>query len=161
MNRKYLLTLAALSCVMGPAPAALADEEAETGTEEAGERCIDTRRISRTVVVDAQTVLFYMRGGGIYRNTLPHKCMSLAREKRFSYRTSTSRLCDVDVITVLYDMGGLTRGPSCGLGKFYSITREEAEAIRQGPDADIEPAPIEPADMEQPEVAAPEDRNGD
>jgi hypothetical protein len=161
MNKKHFMTFAALTCVMGLAPVALADEEAEAVTEEASERCIDTRRISRTVVVDAHTVLFYMRGGRIYRNTLPHKCMSLAREKRFSYRTSTSRLCDVDVITVLYDMGGLTRGPSCGLGRFYPVTKEEADAIRQGPDGEIEPEPIEPAEMEQPEVAAPDEETGE
>lgn len=154
MKKTGKLTLAAACFALGlsPTTASLADDDIEEG----GERCIDTRRISKTVVVDAQTIVFHMRGGEIYRNDLPNKCTSLAREKRFSYRSTISRLCNVDVITVLYSMGsGLTSGPSCGLGKFYPITKEEAQALREGPDADIEPEPIEPADPEQPEVATP------
>jgi len=136
------------------APAHAEDEIEQM--EDGGERCIDTRRISTTKVVDAQTILFHMRGGVIYRNTLPIKCSALAREKRFSYRTSISRLCDVDVVTVLTNMGGgLSSGPSCGLGKFYPITKEEAKALRLGPDAEIEPEAIDPADPEQPEVPVP------
>ena len=153
MNKR--MTIPAAMCLalsMAPITVSLAQDDLEYG----GERCIDTRRISRTEIVDAENILFYMRGGAIYRNTLSHKCTALAREKRFSYKTSMSRLCDVDVITVLYSMGsGLTSGPSCGLGKFYPVSKEEAEALRQGPDADIEPEPIKPSDPEQPEIATP------
>jgi hypothetical protein len=119
--------------------------------EEDGERCIDTRRISRTDVIDEHNILFYMRGGVIYRNYLPSKCPALAREKRFSYRTTTSRLCDIDVVNVLYDYGsGLTRGPSCGLGKFYPISKDEAQALREPDDIEVEPEPIPPAEPEEP-----------
>jgi hypothetical protein len=159
-NRIY--TLAALSCLLSliPLGPAVAQDDIEASMEDVGERCIDTRRIARTTVVDAETILFYMRGGTIYRNTLPHKCSSLAREKRFSYKTTISRLCDLDVITVLYDYGsGLTSGPSCGLGKFYPVSKEEAEAIRKGPDADIEAEPVEPAEMEQPQVEMPDEKS--
>ena len=153
MNKR--MTIPAAMCLAlstAPITVSLAQDDMDEG----GERCIDTRRISRTEIVDAENILFYMRGGAIYRNTLSHKCTALAREKRFSYKTSMSRLCDVDVITVIYDMGSsLTSGPSCGLGKFYPITKEEAEAIREGPDADIDPQPIKPSDPEQPEIATP------
>jgi hypothetical protein len=153
MNKRMTI-LAAICFALSVAPTtvSLAQDDMDDG----GERCIDTRRISRTEIVDAENILFYMRGGVIYRNTLSHKCTALAREKRFSYKTTISRLCDIDVITVLYSMGsGLTSGPSCGLGKFYPVSKEEAEALRQGPDADIEPEPIKPSDPEQPEIATP------
>jgi hypothetical protein len=158
MKNQYPFMLAMMACVLSlsPATSTLAEEDViEDAVEDGSVRCIDTRRISRTTVVDPETILFYMRGGDIYRNTLPRKCTSLAREKRFSYRTTVSRLCNIDVITVLYDAGGLTRGPSCGLGMFHPVTKEEAEAIRKGPDAEITPEPIDPADVEEPQVEIP------
>jgi hypothetical protein len=60
----------------------------------------------------------------IYRNTLPNSCPTLGFEKRFSYRTSLSQLCSVDIITVLYNVGSsLQPGASCGLGKFQPMER--------------------------------------
>src|SRR5690606_17824151 len=44
-------------------------------------RCISTTRLDRTEVVDNETVLFYMRGGDIYRNRLSRSCPGLEREK--------------------------------------------------------------------------------
>jgi len=161
LNRR-LTTLTSLFCTLSLAALAptLAEEEVDDTVADSSKSCIDTRRISQTHVADAENILFYMRGGDIYVNRLPRKCMSLAREKKFSYRTSNSRLCDLDTIRVLYNMGGgLTQGAGCGLGKFYAITEEEAKAVRAGPDTEIEAEPIEPADMEQPEVAPPQEKS--
>ena len=147
LNRICIL---AACCVLGfvPVVATLADEV----PEDEGERCIDIRRISHTDVVDENNILFYMRGGVIYRNALPHKCRSLKHDRAFMYRTSTSRLCDVDIITALYDYGfGFTPGASCGLGKFYPITEEEAKALKAPPD-DLEPEEVPPAEPEEPEA---------
>ena len=60
-------------------------EEAEDTEQEAGpspfdillgesERCINTVRIDRTEVIDDRTVVFYLNGGDIYVNRLPHRC---------------------------------------------------------------------------------------
>jgi hypothetical protein len=52
------------------------------------------------------------------------------RENRISYKTSTNRLCDVDLITVLEQFGaGLRPGFTCPLGDFIPITQEEAEDL--------------------------------
>lgn len=152
MKIERLIILATVLCTLSlmPLGSAIANDE----VEEAGERCIDTRRISRTHVADNQTLIFYMRGGAIYKNTLRNKCQALVHEKRFSYRTTMSRLCRIDTITVIRSFGGgITDGPSCGLGMFYPITADEAKALVAGPDAEIEPEPIDPADMEVPEIA--------
>ena len=148
-------TLAAVCCllILSPATSAVADEDIVDDIEEGGERCVNTRRISRTYIADDQTVIFYMRGGNIYRNTLSNKCRALVREKKFSYRTTMSRLCDIDVITVVYTMGSDVReGPSCGLGKFYPISNEEAQALLGGPSAVIDAEPLPPAAPEEIEV---------
>ncbi len=96
-----------------------------------GERCISTSRIRNTHVVDDKTILFYMNGGDIYRNTLSFACPGLKRENRFSYKVSAGRLCGVDSIRVLENFGGsLGPGISCGLTEFYAISEDEADFLR-------------------------------
>ena len=85
--------------------------------------CIQIRSIQSTNVRDDQTIDFITGNRKIYRNTLPHSCPSLGFEKRFSYKTSLSQLCSVDVITVLYSSPGLQPGASCGLGKFQPMEK--------------------------------------
>ena len=95
------------------------------------EHCISLRRIDRTDVVDDSNILFYMKGGDVYLNRLPHRCPGLRWEKAFMYRTSMSQLCNVDIITVLDNMGfGFSPGVSCGLGPFYPISEETAKALK-------------------------------
>ena len=97
-------------------------------------RCISPSSIRRTEVIDARTVLFYMRGGDVYRNRLAYDCPRLVREKRFSYELRTNRLCNVDTIFVLEFWGSeMRRGMPCGLGDFYPITEEEAELLSIDP----------------------------
>ena len=103
--------------------------------------CIMPSRIDRTEVIDERTVLFYMRGGDIYRNRLAYDCPRLVRERRFSYDVRVNRLCNVDSITVLEYWGtSLRRGMACGLGLFYPITEEEAELLDIEPDEMLENA---------------------
>jgi hypothetical protein len=139
---------AAACCVLVTLPAqpAAADEAEDQGVE----RCISLNRISRTEVLDDHNILFYMRGGKIYRNQLPHRCPGLRRQQPFMYRTSLSQLCDLDVVTVLHDHSfGFTPGASCGLGRFYPITKEEIKALKEaGPEITPEEVPTaEPEEL--------------
>ena len=103
----------------------------EVFVDREGERCITTRSIRNTDVIDDYTILFEMRGGDYYVNNLRNRCIGLEREGRFSYRTSTGRLCSVSIVDVLRQFGGtLERGASCSLGEFYPITEEEADFLR-------------------------------
>ncbi len=96
-----------------PAPAAVA-----IGPEQS---CVQTQSIRETRVVDDSTIDFVMLGGKVLRNHLPNSCPQLGFERAFSYKVSTNQLCSVDIITVLYQGGGLRQGASCGLGKFTPI----------------------------------------
>lgn len=103
--------------------------------------CIRASSIQSTAVVDERTILFYMRGGDIYRNPLSVDCRGLVRERSFSYNLATSRLCEVDYITVVERWGSSIReGISCGLGQFFPITEEEAIFLRSSPDEQLEAA---------------------
>jgi hypothetical protein len=82
--------------------------------------CVPIRNIQDTRVHGDRTIDFHMLGGKVYRNILPYSCATLGFEERFSYITSQSQLCAVDIITVLRapDLGP---GPSCGLGEFQPV----------------------------------------
>ena len=88
--------------------------------------CVQLRQIDHTRVRDDRTIDFRMLGGKVYRNTLPHSCPGLGFEEKFMYKTSLSQLCSVDIITVLHNTGGLSRGASCGLGQFQPMEKAPA-----------------------------------
>lgn len=92
--------------------------------------CVLRSNIRNTDVIDNETIDFVMRNGDIYRNKLPSKCSGLAFEEAFSYKTSTNRLCNVDIIRVLDTTGGRldTRG-ACGLGRFQQIEKIAKEEV--------------------------------
>ena len=114
------------------AAALLAPLAAQTDEEKEFDRtpvdCVTISRISKTEILDDQTVLFFMRGNKqIYQNHLPRKCPNLESEDRFGYRVSSSRLCKVDMITVLPRVGIPT---TCRLGEFIPISAEEVDELR-------------------------------
>lgn len=137
----FLLACAALaqdSPADPPAdPEPSADEvfDEDFSIDREGERCINTRNIRDTDIIDERTILFRLRGNDYYVNYLRNACRGLLREERFSYRTSGGRLCSVDTIRVLEQFGGfIQEGMSCGLGMFYPVTEEEAELIALEPE---------------------------
>jgi len=105
---------------------AMANESAKASAQKpAGARsCIDIVRIDHTEILDDSTILFYMDGGKIWKNSLPQKCFSLKFEDGFSYATSLSQLCNTDIIHVI------RQGTTCGLGDFvpYVAKAEETKA---------------------------------
>lgn len=99
---------------------------------QAGEpvNCIQTNRIRSTNIVDDQTIDFRMSNGTIYRNTLPNRCPGLRPGDAFSYRTTQSRLCRIDVIRVINTTGGPRFGASCGLGQFVPVKPADVPETR-------------------------------
>jgi hypothetical protein len=84
--------------------------------------CIPLSQIRSSTVRDDRTIDFMMAGGKVYRNDLPNQCGSLGFDRAFSYSTSLNQLCNVDIITVVQNVGGgLNRGASCGLGQFTPV----------------------------------------
>ena len=148
MSDKRVYGLAAACCALSLSPfaATLADE----APIEEGERCLSSRSISRTEVIDDQNVLFFVRGSAIYLNHLPKTCPRLALERRFIYETSVGRLCESDHITVLMDGGfAAVAGHHCRLGRFHPISREQVQALMEPPE--LQPEPLPPAEPEEPE----------
>jgi hypothetical protein len=135
--------------LMAASPASFAEDDDDIFDEIIPEDCIQVRAIKDTDIVDDQTILFYMRGDKIYRNNLDHKCRGLKREESFMYEVNTSRLCDIDIIKVVDGFNDIRSnglrtqmvGTSCFLGKFYPISEEMADILKNG-----EPQPKPPKD---------------
>jgi hypothetical protein len=83
------------------------------------ESCIDSSRIKETRVLDNQTILFEMRGGGFYINRLPAQCTSLKIAGGFSYTTSIDKLCKQDMIKVVQQSSAPSN--SCPIGEFVKF----------------------------------------
>ena len=84
--------------------------------------CVNLSQIRNSEVRDDKTIDFMMRGGKVYRNELPYQCSTLGFDRAFSYATSQAQLCNVDIITVVRNIGGrLDSGGSCGLGMFTPV----------------------------------------
>jgi len=134
---KSLITIASMTVlVLGTGTSAAQSEEEDLvfppDESVPTENCVSLNFVRETEVIDDRNILFYMRGGEIYRNVLPHRCPGLERRDAFMYRTTLNRLCSVDVITVLSPIGpGFMPGASCGLGNFYPVSEAEVEALEE------------------------------
>jgi hypothetical protein len=81
--------------------------------------CVQVYQIRSTKVLNDSVLLFELKDGTVWRNSLKFKCPSLAFEDRFSYEISGSSLCRMDTIRVLRNVGnGLDEGASCSLSAF-------------------------------------------
>jgi hypothetical protein len=119
-----LLALAAAASALGQ------QDDEDKPFDRTPENCVIVQRIDQTDALDDQTIIFRMRGDRVYRNTLPNKCPGLQRENRIAWATSTSRLCNIDTITVLEDFGvGFRPGFTCRLGQFVPLSEAEVEDI--------------------------------
>lgn len=130
-----------ISAVLLIAPAS-AQEETDKEIEQldrTARNCIPLSQLRRSTVIDDSTIVFEARSRKFYLNKLPNRCPRLGFERSFSYATSITQLCNVDIITVLQNFGGrIMPGPSCGLGMFVPITKDEFKALRKGDEVDIE-----------------------
>ncbi len=113
--------------------AALAASDTPLKTPAATTRdCVTTYTLRSTAVLDDQTILFQLRDGSVWKNTLDFSCPSLGFHEAFSYESRGTQLCDLDTIKVFEPYGN--SGASCGLGKFERQTgsmRELRAAARE------------------------------
>jgi len=103
----------------------------ETNGAENDMSCISTSSIKQVDIIDNYNVVFRTGVNNYYLNTLPRVCNGLKLNDSIMYSTSTNRLCNVDVITVMDKAGpDFHTGPSCGLGHFASISKEEINELK-------------------------------
>lgn len=126
---KSLFILSAVAALTVGSGAAMSSKKEPAPVRAVGKpvNCVQLTQIRSTKVVDNSTIDFKMAGGKTYRNSLPYSCPGLKSEDRFSYKTSLSQLCNVDIVRVLHDYGGrLQEGAGRGLGKFQPVEKISA-----------------------------------
>ncbi len=120
MNKSFAFFMIAASTLAAPAIGRRDQGIPEAKPLGAPVQCIPLSQIRESRVRSDTIIDFRTSGKRWYRNTLPRSCPSLGFEERFSYATSQSELCSVDIITVLYSTP-VSRGASCGLGLFQPV----------------------------------------
>ena len=128
MNRTIIPALAAAALVVAVGPGSV---DARTlkknpvpAVRETGPAvsCVPLAQLRDSHVRDDRTIDFMRDRKRGWRNVLPQECPGLKSADTFSYETSLSQLCSVDIIHVLNQYGGsYQRGAACGLGKFQPI----------------------------------------
>ena len=113
------------------AAAAPAAASAEEQLDRTPEDCVLLNRVSNNTGVNDRQVVFSMRGGTYYLNSLDAACQALTPGENslvFHYRTRSAkitRLCETDTFTVERQVSRI----GCGLGQFHPITAAEASAL--------------------------------
>jgi len=123
VRARHVLAIAALGMTVSACSTGSKRELAEVTPIGPAKMCLQLQDIRNTNVIDDQTIDFITRNGDVYRNRLPNSCPQLGFERGFSYATSITQLCSVDIITVLIQGQPMMRGASCGLGQFTPIAR--------------------------------------
>lgn len=136
MDMRGFAALGLLAAVAGCASSTKRDTAQTPGTKPAAvvetaigpaRSCVGLQQIRESRVRSNEVVDFVMIDGATLRNRLPYACPQLGFERSFSYATSLSQLCSTDIITVIVQGGGPSRGASCGLGQFTPISPETAK----------------------------------
>jgi hypothetical protein len=129
-----VIALAALLVAAGTLYAADPEHlhEADPGADPQAVHCIDLIRIQSTEIIDNRRIVFRMRGGQLFLNTLPIACPGLRRNEPYMVKAHGSQLCDLDILTVL-NRGGFAfmPGASCGLGRFEPVTKQQVDAVKR------------------------------
>jgi len=120
-TKRLILTLCPL--LLAAPVATIAEEYLNPNTR----KCIPTRTLTTTSVIDDRNVLFYMIGKKVYRNILPKQCTGLLGNS-FDYGNLAGSLCKFDTIRVI-DGGRGTYGKVCRLGDFHEVTAEDIPEI--------------------------------
>ncbi len=112
------------SLIIGAALAALTLGAAQTasaaGDAPAKQRaiCLNSMQIDHTEIRDNKTILFYMHGGKVWKNTLTSPCPGL-RFDGFAY----SPVPNGDICENVQIIKALNSGSVCSLGAFEPYTR--------------------------------------
>lgn len=104
----------------------------QAGKSATSVQCLKLDRIQNVDVIDNTRIVFQSGVNDYYLNTLPYNCNGLKLNDAIMFDTSLNEICNVDTITVLGTAGpGFSPGPSCGLGYFEPISKEQIKTLKK------------------------------
>jgi hypothetical protein len=148
MNTKPSIWL--LACLVGASFSggpAVAQQGAQAS---AAPMCLARPAVRRMQIVDATTVLFFMRDKSAFKNTLTRQCAGLRRDSQLSFTAADRQVCSGSNFQVMLRVGSgsnsesvllpggstmsvprpdMIPGPTCALGEFSVISDADAAAL--------------------------------
>jgi hypothetical protein len=106
----------AIGMLLGAASASTAGSDSYDPV--AGPACLEASLVDSTGVVDDRTILFHMRNGAVWKNTLRQSCANLKFRRGFSEIVRSGEICaNKQIISVLGTKN------TCQLGDFTLVSR--------------------------------------
>jgi len=115
-SRELALWLGALTLLLGGCSDDAASTDANAVPAGNGV-CLPVNQIDRTDILDDSAILFYMKDGKTWLNTMRFPCPSLKIEGGFTYQPDTQEICSNAQTIRVVPSGGL-----CELGQFTRFT---------------------------------------
>jgi hypothetical protein len=139
-----LARLLGMAALCGPA----AEQQAQDTS--AAPSCLARPAVRRMQIVDANTVLFFMRDKTAFKNSLARQCPGLRRDSQLSFTAADRQICSGTSFQVMLRVGSgsnsesvllpggstmsvprpdMIPGPTCALGEFSAIAEADAAAL--------------------------------
>ncbi|HAL42737.1 MAG TPA: hypothetical protein DCP57_09860 [Gammaproteobacteria bacterium] len=96
-------------------------------------RCISARSIRNTQVLDEQHVLFEVSRNRYYLVQFNNRCLGLRKNSPIRYFTQSNRLCKLDSIQSLQDLGfgRYEPGAKCFIPGFQEVTKDQVALLKE------------------------------
>jgi hypothetical protein len=107
----------------------LLTEPSDDETYRPEERCISTRSIRRTHILDDRHIVFESAGSSYYLVQFQRRCPRLNKHSTLIYEASDGRLCRLDMIRP--SSGAHDISPPCSIPGFIPITGEQVVLLRE------------------------------
>jgi len=134
MTRSLIALTALVLGLLAALPASLAKDK-DASAPEGRKTCIGLRQVDQTLILDDQNIVYQMRGGKLYLNTLPNVCGGLFNQGNYMYHGNNPyRICRGDAFTVFRVLTGCKLGYFDPLSpaKFSQMKRERTAARAAG-----------------------------
>ncbi len=94
------------------------------------EKCIQSRSIRGTQVLDDRHVVFEMPSRKYYLVQFRHACHRLRPDVTITYESRGSQLCRMDFIRAFDSFTPGSLGPPCSIPGFHPVTREQIALLK-------------------------------
>jgi len=119
------------SPVFSPEVEAILNEASDSEGYGAMERCISTRSIRSTRVLDDRHVVFELPSKTYYLVQFQHRCHQLRRNSSITFETRGGQLCRLDSIRAIDNFRAGSIGPPCSIPGFYEVTADQVALLRE------------------------------
>jgi len=94
-------------------------------------RCVRSRSIRQTRILDDRHIVFEMPSKKYYLVQFKRRCQRLQPDSTLVYETRADQLCRLDQIRASNNFGMRDVGPPCSIPGFVSVTPEQVAQLRE------------------------------